>query len=138
MPVREGVVASSIHKIKGYYLENGFGKSVRWVTSKAFKRAVSQVVNIRTLYVIERSLDGNLPCFRAKMDVTFRSGCIEDFEVFRTEFNPWGRFRKLIEQRTRRGQTSIVCFHQGKAVGYTGSTFTYFRNIASSSSVLSW
>lgn len=112
------MVIKAVDKIRQYYHENGLSKSALWVTSKSLKSFVTAFVNPRTCYIIEKLLEDKLPNMKAKLDVTFRSGCIEDFESFQYELRPWRRFRKIFSDRFRNGKTCIVCLRQSQAIGY--------------------
>lgn len=44
-------------------------------------------------------------------------------DSFRGVLKPWDRFHRLYKERFQRGQTCIICFHRGKAIGYIWISF---------------
>ncbi len=110
---------SPARKIGSYYKENGLLKTMLRVAEKT----LGVIINIRKYCIIEKSLSGNIPFIKAKLDVTFRMAEVNDMDFIKDMLEPCSVWYRIIKKRFEKGQTCILCFHENRAIGYVWITF---------------
>lgn len=110
---------SPIRKIGEYYKKNGAVKTVLWVADKSIKK----IINITKFDILEKSIAGNIPFIKAKIDVTFRIAEVKDMDYFKEILKPWHVWLRILKKRFEKRQTCIICFHKKRAIGYIWISF---------------
>lgn len=110
---------SLLRKVVLYFDENGIFKTMR----RATERSLEIVVNIKNNDVIGKSLSGEIPFIKAKLDLTFKRAEEQEIDYFRDLLKPWDTWSRITRKRFEKGQTCIMCFHENRAIGYIWISF---------------
>jgi GNAT superfamily N-acetyltransferase len=105
-------------KIRGYYAQNGFMKTMQWGSC----RVIERLVCLRKSYVIVKDLDREPLYIKAKADLQFKLASPGDFATLKERMLPWKYYKAVYDDRIRRGVTCVIGFVGPQAVGYIWET----------------